>query len=162
MSVLDFCKALYDSPIGTEIRESDNLFSAIETVHVLGIIGVAGTIAIADLRLLGLALRQVPVPQVLDPLVRITWVGFAVMAASGALLFWSEAQKLYGNPAFRLKLVLLVLAAGNAGLFHVTTYRSVAQWGGGPTTPAKARVAAVCSLTLWSAIIACGRAIAYR
>lgn len=161
-SLVQLCNWISDSSVGTGIRESDNLFSAIETVHVLGIVAVVGTIAIVDLRLLGFALEAVPVSEVVGPLVRITWLGFAVMLASGALLFWAEAAKLYGNTAFRLKLALLVLAAANAWAFHAIIYPRCAEWDADARTPAEARIAGLCSLALWSAIIACGRAIAYR
>ncbi len=161
-ALLHLCAWINDSSIGTRIRESDNLFSAIETVHVLGIVLMAGTIAIADLRLLGVVLRQAPTSEVVDPLVRITWLGFAVMLSSGALLFWAEAAKLYGNTAFRIKLLLLVLAAANAWIFHSRTYRRLSEWDTATATPAGARIAALCSLALWSAVIVCGRAIAYQ
>lgn len=160
--LLQLCSWIGDSSVGTSIRESDNLFSVIETVHVLGIFAVAGTIAIVDMRLLGLVLEEVPVSEVANPLVKITWLGFAVMLASGLLLFWAEAAKLYANTAFRIKLLLLALAAANAWVFHSTTYRRVARWEKTAAVPAGARIAALCSLALWSAIIVCGRAIAYQ
>ncbi len=161
-ALLHLCNWINDSPLGTRIRESDNLFSVIETVHVLGITLMAGTIAIADLRLLGLVLKDTPASEVVSPLVKLTWLGFAVMFASGALLFWAEAATLYGNAAFRLKLLLLALAAANAWIFHATAYRRVSQWETAAHTPASARAAALCSLALWSAAIVCGRAIAYQ
>jgi hypothetical protein len=49
---------MYDSPLGTSIRESEFSFDLIETAHVLGITLMAGTVAILDLRLLGLALTK--------------------------------------------------------------------------------------------------------
>ncbi len=161
-ALLHLCDWINDTAIGTRIRESDNLFSVIETVHVLGITLMAGTIAIADLRLLGLVLKETPASEVVNPLVRLTWLGFAVMLVSGALLFWAEAATLYVNTAFRLKLLLLALAAVNAWIFHATAYRHVSQWETATRTPAGARIAALCSLALWSAVIVCGRAIAYQ
>jgi len=62
---------------------------------------------------------------------------------------------------YRIKLVLLVLAGLNPLIFHSTIYKSVSAWGEWPRPPARARLAAICSLTLWSAIIVAGRAIAY-
>ena len=56
-----FCQLLYDSHFGTYIRESDYAFSIIESVHVLAITLLVGTIALLDLRMLGLALRGVSV-----------------------------------------------------------------------------------------------------
>jgi hypothetical protein len=159
--VLEICKALSGSLIGTYIRESDNLFSAIETVHVLGIVLTVGPIVLADLRLLGWTLRAVPVPRIVDPLVRVTWIGFTVMLSSGAVLFGSEAAKLYFNGALRAKLTLLGLAGANAAIFHATTYRRSVEWGTSAIPPPAARLAAASSLVLWSAIVVSGRAIAY-
>jgi hypothetical protein len=155
------CQWLADSWVGTSIRESDNLFSIIETVHVLGVIVTAGTIAIVDLRILGVLMARYSVAQVLQPLVRITWLGFAVMVVSGFLLFWSEADKLYVNSAFRLKVLLLLLAGLNQWIFHATAYRQLAAAGVAARIPPQAKFAASLSLALWSGVIVLGRAIAY-
>jgi hypothetical protein len=155
------CQLLYDSRIGTAIRESDNAFPIIESIHVLGITLLVGTIAVLDLRMLGVILRPVPVTRVARAVFPLTWSGFAVMFASGFLLFWSEAAKNYYNPAFRIKLVLLMLVGLNPLIFHTTIYRQVHEWELQERSPWRARAAAVVSLTLWSGIIIAGRAIAY-
>lgn len=159
--LLQLCQWLAGTAVGTGIRESDNLFSVIETVHVLGIILTAGTIAIVDLRILGLALVRYPVREILAPLVRTTWIGFLVMAATGLLLFWSEADKLYFNWAFRVKLALLLAAGLNQALFQGAYHRLIPSWDSAATLPSGARVAAAFSLALWLGIIVMGRAIAY-
>jgi hypothetical protein len=159
--LLHFCQWLYASSIGTAIRESVYLFPIIETVHVLGITLLVGTVAILDLRLLGLTLRSEPVTQVAGQILPLTWCGFAVMFVSGFLLFWAEAAKSYGNPAFRLKLLLLLLVGLNPLIFHFTIYRRVGTWDRSPVTPLRARAAAVISMALWAGIIIAGRAIAY-
>jgi hypothetical protein len=83
------------------------------------------------------------------------------MFVSGFLLFWSEAAKSYGNPAFRIKLLLLALVGLNPLIFHFTIYRSVTEWNARVVTPLRARLASASSLTLWAGIICAGRAIAY-
>ncbi len=159
--VLHICQWLAGTAVGTGIRESDNLFSVIETVHVLGIIFTAGTIAIVDLRILGLLLNRYSVGEVLEPLVNMTWIGFFVMASTGFLLFWSEADKLYFNLAFRAKLALLLLAGINQWIFQKTHHRDMPTWGTLVVPPRRARRAATLSLGLWAGIIVLGRAIAY-
>ena len=52
-----FLQALQDTSIATAIREGESLFPWIECVHVLALTLVIGSIAIVDLRLLGLASR---------------------------------------------------------------------------------------------------------
>src|SRR6202034_3245657 len=81
-----FCQLLYNSYIGTTIRESDNAFPVIESVHVLGITLLVGTIALLDLRMLGLILRPIPVTRIARAVFPLTWSGFAIMFASGFLL----------------------------------------------------------------------------
>ena len=161
MTLLHICQWLYDSALGTSIRESDLMFDLIETAHVLGITLMAGTIAIVDLRLLGLVLKKDEVSDVVAQVLPLTWAGFALMVATGALLFWSEAAKMYFNPAFRLKLILMALAGVNPLIFHTTVYRCVGAWDAAVSTPVKSKAAAVLSLTLWGGIIVSGRAIAY-
>lgn len=158
---LHICQWLAGSAVGTGLRESDNLFSVIETVHVLGIIFTAGTIAIVDLRILGLLLNRYSVEEVLKPTVKITWLGFSVMASTGFLLFWSEADKLYFNWAFRVKLLLLLSAGINQWMFQRTRNRDVARRPPTPRVASGARLAAALSLGLWLGVVVLGRAIAY-
>jgi hypothetical protein len=155
------CQVLYDSSFGTAIRESDYAFSIIESVHVLGITALFGSIAILDLRMLGLILRRISVTSIARSVFPITWSGFSVMFVSGFLLFWSEAAKNYTNPAFRIKIALLALAGLNPLIFHTSVYRRVHEWEVLEISPWRARAAAIASLTLWSGVIIAGRAIAY-
>ena len=159
--LFNFCQWLYDSYIGTAIRESIWVFPIIETIHVLSIALLVGTVAIVDLRLLGLTMRREPVTEVASQILPLTWCGFAVSFVSGFLLFWSEAATSYFNPAFRLKLLMLALAGLNPLVFHTTIYRRVGVWNEADVTPFRARLAAILSLTLWTGVIVTGRAIAY-
>jgi hypothetical protein len=65
------------------------------------------------------------------------------------------------NPAFRLKLLLILAGGLNALAFHLGPFRSVRAWDRDAPTPARARLAAVLSLLIWTAVIAAGRLIAY-
>ena len=49
--MLPFCRWLEHTSVGAGIRESLWLFPAIETVHLLGMAALVGTIAVFDLRL---------------------------------------------------------------------------------------------------------------
>jgi hypothetical protein len=161
MSLLHLIQWLNQTSLAISIRESDNVFPVIETVHVLAITLLAGTVAAVDLRLLGLVLKREKVSDVARHVLPLTWAGFAVMIVTGMLLFLAEAEKSYGNAAFRIKILLLILAGVNPLIFHSTVYRSVGAWDDAPVVPWRARAAAVASLTLWSGIIIAGRAIAY-
>jgi hypothetical protein len=155
------CQLLYDSSFGTMLRESNNAFSVIESIHVLSITLVFGTIAILDLRMLGLILRPIAVTRVARSVFPLTWTGFAISFITGFLLFWAESAKMYPNSAFRTKLILLALVGLNPLIFHTTVYRRVHKWEALHLAPWRARAAAIASITLWSGVIIAGRAIAY-
>jgi hypothetical protein len=159
--LLSICQWLEKTPVAAAMRDSLWAFDITETIHTLGIILVAGTIMLVDLRLLGMGLRSEPVSQVVSRIVPWTLSGFGLMFVTGAWLFSAEASKLYQSPAFRIKMVLLSLAGLNALIFHLTIYRRAAEWDGKPVAPMRARMAGLLSLLLWIAIIAAGRSIAY-
>src|ERR1700728_4465382 len=143
------------------MRDSLWIFDITETAHTLGIILVAGTIMLVDLRLLGLGLRRERVSHVVSRIVPWTLSGFGLMFLTGGWLFSAEASKLYHSPAFRIKMALLCLAGLNALIFHLTIYRRSPAWDGLPGAPLRARLAGLASLVLWIGIIAAGRSIAY-
>jgi hypothetical protein len=148
--------------IGTAIRQSAWLFPLIETFHLFGIVSLVASTSILDLRLLGIGpLRHWPVSELTQRLLPWAWSGFAVQVVSGLLMTSSEAVKNYHNPAFRLKMLLILLAAANFWLFHATSYKHVAEWDNDRRSPAAAQLGAALSLILWFGIVAAGRYIAY-
>jgi hypothetical protein len=160
MILQDLCQLLYDLPASTALRESDVVFPVIESVHVLAISLIAGTILTVDLRVGGLIFRDEPLARITRALLPYTWYGFALMVATGLPLFAAEAAKLYDNPAFRVKLMLLALAGLNALLFHLTVYRRLHEQYQHGRAPLPARMFATVSGLLWSGIIVSGRLIA--
>lgn len=152
---------LYDSAVGTAIRESSTLFPWIESLHVLMITTVVGTIAIVDLRLMGFSAHRRSARQLTLDMLPFTWVAFVLAVISGSLLFVSNATGYAESTPFRLKLVMIVLAGLNMGIFHFTAYRKIADWGEQLPPPMPARIAGVTSLTLWLAVIFLGRWIGY-
>jgi hypothetical protein len=161
MSILSFCQWLQNEPIGTSIRESLWTFPLIETVHLMALAFSVGIIVIVDLRLIGLAMKDVRVTEVFDRLQPMALKGFAINVTTGLLLFWSEPMKCYASPYFRGKLVMLFLLGVNAFLFSATTYKTVASWDKAAIAPVAARMAGWVSLLLWAGVIVAGRAIAY-
>jgi hypothetical protein len=115
-----------------------------------------------DLRLLGFALRRIPVSRIVSRLMPWTVAGFVVMVVSGALLFFAIPIRSYHSVFFRVKVVLLILAGVNAWIFHGGVWRRVIAWDLDPIPPASARLAGAASLVFWFSIIFAGRLIAYN
>lgn len=159
--LLAFCQWLENTPPAMAFRDSVWMFNITETLHTLGIVLVAGTIMLVDLRLLGLGLKREPVSDVVSRIVPWTLCGFGFMFVTGFCLFSAEAVKLYDSGPFRIKLLLLALAGLNALIFHRTIYRQAAAWDTAPVAPLRAPLAGLLSLIFWIAVIAAGRSIAY-
>jgi hypothetical protein len=156
-----FCQWLEHTSLGTAVRESAWMFPTIETLHLFGIVSLVGSTSIVDLRLLGFAFRDDSVSKLFDRFMPWAWAGFAVQVVTGALLFASEATKLYGSLVFQIKMLLILLVGLNALVFHIVAYRNVASWDNAPVTPWAARIAGCFSLLLWFGIVAAGRWISY-
>jgi len=137
------------------------LFPIIETLHLLGMAALVGTITAFDLRLLGWAMRQQRVSAMAARVFPWAWIAFAVQVVTGALLFASEAAHVYPNPAFRLKMLLLFLAGLHALIFRFTVSRNMAAWDEIPVPPVRAKLAGAVSILLWVGIVAAGRFIGF-
>ena len=161
MTILELCTWLEESPLGLAITESEWLFPAIETLHVLALALVFGSIAMLDLRLLGVSNRDRGVVQLAEDTLPWTWSAFVVAAITGALMFVSAATSYYDNLPFRIKLVLLALAGLNMAIFHFTAYRAAHAWNFTFPTPQSARIAASLSLLFWIGVVVAGRWIGF-
>jgi uncharacterized membrane protein len=155
-------ESLEFSSVGTFIAESLWVFPTLETLHVIALATVIGTIAVLDLRLLGLASRKVAITALSKEILPWTWAGFALAALTGLLLFTSRASDYIENLYFLCKMGLLVLAGLNMLLFHFITSRSIEKWDhGNAAIPVAAKAAGLISLVFWAVIVFLGRAIGF-
>jgi hypothetical protein len=150
-----------NSALADNIRENDLLFPLIESVHVVSICLVVGSILAVDLRLLGLASLDRSVSRVTRGILPLTWFAFAVAVASGSLMFISNATKYLENGYFIAKLVLICVAGLNMMIFHAISARNQPQWDNKARLPLPARLAGGLSILLWISVVACGRWIGF-
>jgi hypothetical protein len=128
-------------------------YPALEVVHITGIALLVGNLVLVELRVWGLG-RSLPLPALARLGLTVSLVGFGLAAASGLVMFASQAAELMANRAFVIKMGLLTLAGTNAGLFHARD--------GLTRLDTLARLQTALSLGLWLGVIICGRWIAYR
>lgn len=145
----------------TQIHESYYLYAWIETTHVLTIMVFLGMLFVIDLRMLGLAFRNVSAATIAQRLDKPMMIGFAVMIVTGLLLYYAIPVRTTQSIWFRIKVVLLILAAINAFVFRARMRASAHEWADAPVAPRRIRVGAALSLSFWAGIVMAGRAIAY-
>jgi hypothetical protein len=142
------------------MRESLWLYPSVEIVHITGFVLLVGSVAMFDLRVLGLS-RSIPVRALARHLLPWSVGALLLIVPSGLAMFAAHAADFLGNRAFQLKMALILAAALNAAWFHSGPYQGVATWDTGVAAPLAARVSVALSLAIWLAVIACGRLLAY-
>jgi hypothetical protein len=145
----------------TYIRESGYTYPMILSTHLATICIFGGMILMTDVRILGWAMRDVPLVDVYRSLRRWKQIGFVIMVTMGLLLATSEMDKYYANPYFLMKMCFLLLVGVHAIVFHKSVYGNTDALDRAPQMPTVAKVAAISSLVLWIGIASCGRWIAY-
>lgn len=153
-------QAIETSAIATIVREEIWVYPILETLHVIGLGLVFGSIFAFDLRVLGWH-PDLSVRRMHAHLLPWVWTGFLFNAMSGILLFTAEAQKFAVNPAFQVKLALIALAGLNALAFQTQVFPRVATWDTDAESPRRAKASAALSIAMWVGIITAGRMMAY-
>ena len=136
------------SNLGTTVAESTWMFPTLETLHVISLVSVLGTIFVVDLRMLGWTSNKFAVT-------------FVMAAITGGLLFISKASSYVGNPYFLWKMGMMALAGLNMMYFHFMTWRTVEHWDRDASMPVAVKVAAALSIIFWLAVVFFGRAIGF-
>jgi len=146
-----FLAQLEQSGLATWIRESGVLYGypLILFLHTLGLSTVVGLSSAIDLRLLGVA-PAIPLTS-LERTFWLVWPGLALTAATGTLLFLSDAIKHASNPAFYVKLVFVGLAVATLILIRGRVFRG----------QQRGTFLAAASLGCWLAALTAGRLMAY-
>ena len=138
------------------IKGTTWVFPLTETIHILALVVLLGSIMLLDFRLLGIGIRNWTPWRIANELRRYILGALFVILVTGWLLFMAEPMKAYDNMAFLPKMTLLFSAI----LFHYTVFRKASSIDK-LYTPVTAKFAALVSLFLWFGIGVMGRAIGF-
>jgi hypothetical protein len=134
------------------LKSSVWAYPALEVLHICGIAMLLGNLVLLEMRVFGRG-AGLDVKALARLSLGIAGIGFSLAAATGLLMFASQAAEFLTNRAFTLKMVLLMLAGCNAAWFHGRA--SLEKLDG------VARLQMVLSSLIWLAVVVCGRWIAY-
>jgi hypothetical protein len=157
MALLDAFSAVEDTGVAAFVRENPYAFPVLEAFHVISVMLVVGSIAMLDLRLLGVSSRSHAVTKINDEVLPWTWTAFAISVVTGVLLLTGQAGAYASNLQFQMKMILMAAAGVNLAVFHFLTWRSVHHWNEAVATPPAAKIAALLSLSFWIGVVICGR-----
>lgn len=156
-ALMDLARAIASSPIHSTVVDLlsnvPGLPPMVQTVHLLSIAAVMGSVVLIDLKLLGLALPGQSAAELTRRLMPWMWWALPLLALSGLTFLLARPQRYLSNPVFGLKFALLVPAIVVAYLVQRVAIRSPS------SLPAKA--VATLSLLLWIGVVMAGRWIAY-
>jgi hypothetical protein len=157
-SVFDW---LQSWPISEGIRQSSWMFPAFESVHVIAITLVVGSVMIVDLRVLGLTTTRKSVSELSWEVLPWTWGLFLIALISGAFMFAAKANAYFTDTPFRLKMLLMAAAGLNMFFFHFVPLKTIHRWDRDVQAPAIAKLSCGLSLAFWVLVVTMGRWIGF-
>lgn len=157
--LLELCQSIAETKGSIALHESLYVYPLVETTHVLSICLFLGTLFIVDFRLLGWSFNSVSIAEICNRILPYSIIGFVLMLITGALLFYAIPVRTYQSIFFRVKIILLIIAAINAFLFHRKLRKTE---NSNYKATAFSKSAAITSLIAWCGVIIMGRMIAYN
>jgi len=156
ISLMQIFEWMESTPVAQAIRHSAKLIALLESIHLIGLTLLLGSILMVDLSLLGFGFGRSPASRIARELSGWTAAGLAIMLSSGPLILSSEAIRCYRTPAFWTKMALLAIAL----IFHFTIHAKVVSEEPPAQQGLSARWTACLSLGLWTSVALAGKAIA--
>ena len=139
------------------LQDVEWLVPAIQTVHIAAVALLFSSSLLLTLGVLGRHARELPLARTAARFLPGFYWGLPALLATGALMITAEPERALPNPAFQLKM-LLVLTASTVTFALARGVRHLPADGG---AGGLARFAAVAALALWLAALVAGRFIAY-
>lgn len=160
MTLNDICHWIEQTEFSQSIAAAGWVVPTVQTIHILGIAMVASSALMIDLRLIGVFWANRPVEAVKARFLPLIWWPLLLLFATGVIMISAEPARSLKNPAFQLKMLLLIAALIVTLVFQLLHRRNAA-FGEVRGPRAAAVTLAIVSILLWSSIIFAGRWIAY-
>jgi hypothetical protein len=136
------------------------LIPVLQSIHILGIAVVLSSVAMIELRIVGVVKSQTMI-QTAHRFLPWLWAGLILLAATGILLIVGEPKRSLPNPAFQLKMLMLALALAVALAFRASLRPDTTFWTRSSNARRLTNALAILAFLLWCAIAVAGRWIAY-
>jgi hypothetical protein len=155
--MLGFYTWAENSALGEWMRSYTYAFSLIEVVHILAFTMLLGVVYTMNFRIMGIALRSRPIPEIAKGLSAWTTAGYILTFGTGIMLFASEALKMRENAMWPYKTSFLI----GAIIVQFTVVRAMTKPGRAEAYPWIAKLSALVATILWLLTGMAGRTIAF-
>ncbi len=159
--VAKFSDWLSTTPVSLTLQSVAWIIPMVQSVHIIAIAIVMSSVVMVDLRLMGLMGHTQSISGLARRFIPWVWWSLLVLLLTGAVLITAEPRRDLLNAVFQAKMILIVVAIIVTVIFQETVRRNMEFWDLSPGRRAGAWVTAVVSLLVWTAIVGCGRWIAY-
>lgn len=156
-----FCAWLENTSLSAAVQNIGWIIPLGQIIHILCLSIVLSSVVLLDFRIMGLAAPRVPIPDMARRFLPWMWSALALMVITGSILIIGEPRRDLLNPAFWIKMSLLLTAAAITLLFHWSVRRNADLWAGDGKGRIAIRIVAAVALTAWVGVAAFGRLIAY-
>jgi len=148
--LMSLAQWLEASPWGAPTRTTTWFYPYVQLTHFTGLSLWLGTNIALDMRLIGIGRWKRTAAELADDLFVWNWIGFCIVVTGGFMLFSATATTYLANPAFEVKLGMLV---PTAVMWHVIVQRRALTWGKAPEVTGAGRLAGLVELLLWLAVV---------
>lgn len=159
--LIDFVLWLQDLPAGAYFRETSWIIPTVQFIHIAAIAVVMGSILMIDLRALNVTGHSRTLASITSSLMPMSWSALVILLFTGAVMIVGDPNRTLTNPAFQLKMLMVIIAFALMAVFQSAMVSDREFWSRSPISRFAAKLMAVMSLTLFVAIIFAGRLIAY-
>jgi hypothetical protein len=156
-----FAEWLAETDLSNTIQNVSWIIPTVQTVHIVCVAIVISATFLVSLRVLGVFGRLWPIAALSSRFLPWIWYALVVLLISGSILIVGEPNRSLMNPAFGLKMLMLLIVASLTAILQRPLATDAGYWDASSQRRALARGIAVLSLTLWSCIVFAGRWIAY-
>ncbi|MDP1932720.1 MAG: hypothetical protein Q8L60_14810 [Gammaproteobacteria bacterium] len=157
MELISFFEWMETSALGQIGKTYGGVYALGQSLHLMSLALLGGTVLVTDLRLLNVLLRDVPSEVVVESTHKWFKVAVSLMIATGIFMAAAVALRMYYNAFFWAKMT--ALATGIAFVFFVKY--PLLQRKHDSINPVVLKSLAVASILLWFSVAATGRWIGF-
>jgi len=121
------------------------MYASVSVIHYLTMFWFIGSMAVVDLRVMGVAAGKRNLAELSAQLYPWAWTGLVIALISGFFMFTADAGDWAPDPVFHAKLAMIVLSIACA----ILVQKLVPMWAAAPVIPNWGKFIAAVALLLW-------------